>query len=98
MIVRFVEAAQKELEEATAYYDEKRAGLGDEFAAEVEAAVERIRNFPNAWTRLSPNVGRCRTNRFPYGLVFQARPNEILILAVMHLHRKPGYWKERLDR
>jgi plasmid stabilization system protein ParE len=45
---------------------------------------------------LSQNTRRCRTHRFPYGIIYQAKRDEILIVAVAHLHREPDNWLERL--
>jgi hypothetical protein len=47
---------------------------------------------------MSADSRRCRFNRFPYGLVYQVIDDEILILAVMHLHRYPTYWDHRQKR
>jgi hypothetical protein len=54
--------------------------------------------FPKAGSLLTNDVRRCRTNKFPYGIVYMLEDNEhtIIIVAVMHLHREPGYWKDRL--
>lgn len=98
MNVAFLEAAQEELNEAVLYYEDQQEGLGEEFAAEAQKALDKIRQFPGAWTQLLPGVRRCRTNRFPYGLVFRVEGEDIYIVAVMHLHRDPDYWKHRLDQ
>jgi plasmid stabilization system protein ParE len=94
--ISFFDDAKEELEEATRYYERQRPGLGDEFAEEVRKTLERIRNHPGAWTNLGEGVRRCRTDRFPYGLVYFVKDEDILIVAVMHLHRNPGYWRDRL--
>jgi plasmid stabilization system protein ParE len=96
MNARFLRAAQKELEDVIDYYNEQKEGLGNDLAWEAESALKRILLFPRAWSILSADVRRCRLNRFPYGLVYTVRENEILVVAVMHLRRKPGYWKDRL--
>jgi plasmid stabilization system protein ParE len=93
----FLEPAKAELEEVIAWYDQQRSGLGDEFAEEVQNTIQRILNHPRAWTSLSRNTRRCRTNRFPYGIVYAIKEDEILIVALMHLHRRPDYWKDRLS-
>ena len=69
-----------------------------EFAAEVKRTIERIVQFPEAWAPLSKRTRRCRTNRFPYGVVYQVREEFILIVAVMHLRRHPDSWQSRLSR
>jgi hypothetical protein len=92
----FLEVARDELEAVVARYEGNREGLGEEFAQEVESTIQRIINLPQAWTRLAPNIRRCRTNRFPYGLVYTVREEEIVIIAVMHLRQRPGYWQDRL--
>jgi plasmid stabilization system protein ParE len=92
----FLEPAQRELEEAIAHFEQQRVGLGAEFRDEVRDATQRIVDFPEAWPLLSATVRCCRTKRFLYGVVYTIREKEILIVAVMHLHRKPRYWKDRL--
>jgi plasmid stabilization system protein ParE len=92
---RFTSAALSELKEATLYY-EKENGLGTAFLDEIDATVERILRFPHAWQLMSVRTQRCRTHRFPFGLLYQIRPNEILITAVMDLRRDPQRWRELL--
>jgi plasmid stabilization system protein ParE len=94
--VRFLEPARDDLQEAVAYYEARRTGLGREFRQEVRAAVARIRRFPTGWQPLSEHTRRCLTRRFPYGLIYHVGEDEILIVAVAHLHREPGHWRERL--
>ena len=85
----FLEPAQIELEEGVRYFNEQQAGLGDEFAKEVSDTIARILRYPDAWTQLSKRTRRCRTGRFPYGVIYQIRGAKILIVAIMHLHRNP---------
>ncbi|MBW1868530.1 MAG: type II toxin-antitoxin system RelE/ParE family toxin [Deltaproteobacteria bacterium] len=96
MRIRFLEIAQIELDEAIEYYNYEVSGLGEEFLTEVLNALDRIGEFPEAWHPCSKRTRRCQTRRFPYGIIYQARKEEILIIAVANLHRKPDYWKERL--
>jgi plasmid stabilization system protein ParE len=96
MKVRFLDPAEDEFREAIAYYNDQSEGLGFEFAAEVARTIERILQFPEAWTPLSKRTRRCRTNRFPYGIIYQVREDLILIVSVMNLYRDPDSWKSRL--
>ena len=97
MRVDLLDPAKAELLEATDYYNLQSEGLGYEFAAEVGRTIGRIIQHPDAWTPLSPRTRRCRTNRFPYGLIYQVRTEIILIIAVQHLRRHPDSWKDRIQ-
>ncbi|MCX5644735.1 MAG: type II toxin-antitoxin system RelE/ParE family toxin [Phycisphaerae bacterium] len=96
MRVEFLDPATKELVEAIAYYNEQSEGLGYRFAAEVRRTLSRIVQYPHAWPPISKRTRRCRTIGFPYGIVYQASEDVILVAAVMHLHRHPNSWKLRL--
>ncbi len=98
MKITFLPPAERELDEAVDYYEAQKTGLGFEFFEEVLDTVERIKCYPEAWQLISRNARRCRTSRFPYGVIYQIRDggSEILIVAVCHLHRKPDYWRSRL--
>lgn len=93
---RFTSAALSELREATLYYEENESGLGLRFLDEIDAAVDRILRFPHAWHSVSARSRRCRTHRFPFGLLYQVRPDEILITAVMDLRRDPRRWSDMI--
>jgi plasmid stabilization system protein ParE len=93
---RFTSSAEAELQEAIAFYEAAENGLGSRFLDEVEVVVTRILAHPTAWTPMSPRTRRCRTHRFPYGLFYQVRPDEILIVSVMDLRRDPRRWEQYL--
>ena len=98
MNVEILSAAEDELREAVAYYNEQSEGLGFEFAAEVKRTLQRILQYPHAWASLSKRTRRCRTNRFPHGVIYQVREDTILIVAIMHLRMDPESWKSRLSK
>ena len=93
---RFTSSALTEVKEATLHYEGKENGLGEIFLDEVDATVARILTNPHAWHPLSPRTRRCRTHRFPFGLIYQIRPDEILIVSVMDLRRDPTSWQHLL--
>ena len=96
MRVRFIAHANIELDEALRYYDYQLIGLGFRFFQEVDAAIERIRFMPEAWTKIGKRTRRCMLKNFPYALFYIAEADEILITAVAHLHRNPEQYKDRI--
>jgi plasmid stabilization system protein ParE len=96
MIFTFHPLAKIELNDAAVYYDDQQKGLGLDFIEEIYATIKRILQFPKAWSKLSKNTFRCLVNRYPYGIIYQIKKNEIRIIAIMHLNRKPGYWQRRI--
>lgn len=97
MEIIFLPPAKDEFTEAIAYYNSQSEGLGYEFATEVKRTLERIVQYPDAWFKLSNRTHRCRTNRFPYGIIYQIR-EDVLLVAVMHLSREPKTWKLRIKK
>ena len=93
--VLFHPEAEVELQAAAGYYEQKAAGLGEAFLEEVEKAISRILNSPETWPVLSGPVRRCLLKRFPYGVLYRCESRRVFILAIMHLRRKPGYWRGR---
>ena len=103
MTVRFLDEAAAELASAVAGYEakvlrSKSQGLGVNFAVAVRDGLARIEAYPRAWQLIGQRVRRYRLIRFPYGLVYAEVGSDIVILALMHLHRKPDYWKDRLTQ
>jgi plasmid stabilization system protein ParE len=95
MSYRFHPEAELELTLSIDYYESIEPGLGYDFAIEVYDTIARIVEFPKAWTVLDGDVRRSLVKRFPYGVLYNEDAGDILILAVMNLHRAPDYWKHR---
>ncbi|WP_394829760.1 type II toxin-antitoxin system RelE/ParE family toxin [Pendulispora albinea] len=97
--VRFHLAARLEAEAAARWYEERQPGLGDDFFVTVEDTIHAIADARNPGTVSpdDPRARRVRLYRFPYFIVFMLRSaSEIVIVAVAHAKRRPGYWRERL--
>ena len=95
MSVSFHPGAEEDLLQAIAYYEQQEAGLGRDFAGEIAATILQIQNHPKAWPLLEGDIRRCLVNRFPFGVLYSIEPEEVFVLAVMHLRRMPDFWKER---
>jgi hypothetical protein len=78
------------------YYNYELSGLGKVFVAEALHALDRIMRHPEAWHLCSLRTRRCQLRRFPYGIIYQIRERDILVIAVANLHRRPSYWQDRV--
>jgi toxin ParE1/3/4 len=96
MRLEFHPEAVSELQFAARYYEGCRPGLGQRFVDAVEEAIRRISDAPFACRLLEHEVRRCLTRVFPYGVMYTVAADSILIVAVCHCAREPGYWKRRL--
>ena len=93
--VRFLRPAELELLDAVQYYESQAKGLGSEFLDQIDAAVLDIREAPERWPVIRLSIRRRLVHRFPYALLYRVEPDEIIIQATMHLHRRPDYWMGR---
>lgn len=94
--IKFLEMALLELDDAKEYYEYQQKDLGLRFLLNVKKSVKLIEDHPKAWHPVTLRARRCLVKDFPYGIVYQIRENEIFIIAVANLHRKPNYWTDRV--
>lgn len=95
MGVTFNEFAERELNDAAQYYELEQTGLGAAFITEVSRCAAAIVEHPDASPIVMGTIRRRLCQRFPYGLLYVVAGNELRILAVMNLKRRPGYWVGR---
>ena len=94
-IVRMVQPAEQEMLDAAAYYELQVSGLGRDLLAKIASAVADIAENPERWPVIRLNVRRRLVHRFPYGMLYRVDPDDVVVLAVAHLHRHPTYWVGR---
>jgi plasmid stabilization system protein ParE len=96
MRVVFHEEALAETLGSALYYEERLEGLGWDFLTSVEQATQRITEFPEAGPVMRGDVRKRLVAGFPFTVLYSIEPNEILVVAVMHQSRRPGYWIKRV--
>lgn len=96
MIARsFHPDAAREFEEAAQFYESRVASLGKSFLNEVERTIALIQLYPDAGAVLLHDLRRVRVDHFPYSIVYQKSVDVIVIIALAHHRRRPGYWRGR---
>jgi plasmid stabilization system protein ParE len=88
--------SQRDLDEATEWYELQKSGLGRRFAEDILVSINSILAFPNAWPKVARD-SRCRAaNSFPYLIVYRQIDDMIYITAIVHMKRHPSTWRSRL--
>jgi toxin ParE1/3/4 len=101
-VVELLREAAEEMTAASAFYEERREGLGDRFLDVVRATILRVGQAPLASALfrvpgLAAIVRRRPVPGFPFFIIYTTEP-AIVVVAVAHMRRKPSYWRARLVR
>ena len=94
--LEYLEEALQEAEAAARWYAERSVTAAAGFIDEIAAAESAIVRLPEAWPPFDHGARRYLLQRFPFSVVYRVEPPRILIVAVAHARRRPGYWKSRL--
>jgi len=93
---RFVASAREEFLAEVAYYEQVQTGQGARFATAVEEATARALAFPLSGSTATPTIRRVIIMNFPFSIVYRPTADGIVVFAVAHHARLPGYWRNRV--
>ena len=94
---RFHPAAERELDDAVAYLEAARLSAARKFQASIRSALERIRDMPLMYGKVEGTECReCLLLKYSYSIIYAVRKTELVVVAVAHAKRQPGYWVDRL--
>ena len=88
--------ADEEYAQAAEYYARISPELGKRFCDQMERLILDIRRQPQRFRLFDPPIRRHFSSVFPYAVLYVDQPDRVLILTIMHMKRRPGYWRERL--
>jgi toxin ParE1/3/4 len=97
---RLTGEATAELKEIAQWYEDQRAGLGEQFVSAVIEALSEIerhpQRFPRSALRTLREVRACRLHKFPHSLIYQIQDVSCNVVAIAHPSRRPAYWRSRI--
>ncbi len=93
--IRIQSEAQEEINQAFDWYFERSPAAADAFLTEIGASLSQIVSHPQHCPIYTKSTRRRVLSRFPYSVIFQEKDETILIVAVAHAKRRPGYWRGR---
>jgi plasmid stabilization system protein ParE len=92
--LRIEERAESEARSAFLWYLDRNLRAAEQFQAAVEECIDAIAEAPERFPEIEPGVRRRLVfHRFPYAVLYRLLGDEIHVVAVMHMHRRPGYWQ-----
>jgi toxin ParE1/3/4 len=103
MAVNILPAAEAEAGDAAVGLENARRGIGFDFSRAYDEALAEIAADPRRYPPAEDapegmDVRYYYLARFHYRIVYALLPGEILVVAVAHTSRRPGYWLTRLTR
>ena len=99
-MLRMAAIAEAEMLEASSWYSNQKSGLGSQFLDACHHAMDEIEAGPDSFARMETvksrrDIRRSLLDRFPYAIVFEILRDEIVVLAIAHVNRRPNYWIRR---
>jgi len=98
LLLIFKPVARFEFDEAVAWYEGERPGLGREFTLEVKRAIKRAQASPELFQRVRGQARKIRLRRFKrYAIYFAVKDDAFAVLSVFHASRNPANLEPRLE-
>ena len=93
--IRLLPEAKAEFDAAADWYEGKWRGLGLDFVRRVREVLIRIAANPRLHAKVYREVRKAIVTRFPYIILYQEEPDEVLVISIFHTSRDPSVWKSR---
>lgn len=87
--------AQRDIREAASWYERRETNLGVRFVREVRTSIRLIEENPLRFPEVEQDIRRALLKSFPYSIYFLKDTPDVVIVAVLHQHRRPGIWRAR---
>ena len=94
--IRIQSQAQREINEAFDWYFKRNPEAADAFLTEIGASLTQIASRPQLYPAYTKSSRKRVLANFPYSVIFQEKDDFILVVAVAHAKRRPGYWRGRI--
>ena len=96
--IYLTDESEAELDEAVRFYESRKVGLGLDFANLIEDAFLFIQSNPDRWPIYKDQVRIFLVRRFPFKIYYRIESIDLIVVfAIAHASRRPGYWKDQLS-
>jgi len=94
---RLLLAADEEMNDAAAFDEAAASGLGSDFLDDMQHAIDAVQEMPEIGPAVQDSFRHILLRRFPFSIIYALDSNSIVVVAVAHQRRRPGYWKGRMS-
>lgn len=88
--------ASQEFDLTVDYLSEIAKPFARRFIRRTSDVIEILRQFPESGSPLGQHTRRFPIRPFSYDLVYTPIEGDIMVIAIAHHKRRPGYWRSRL--
>ena len=89
--------AEREIQDAFDWYEDRSEGLGAEFLRAADACLAGVQRDPLAFPKVHKAVRRVLMRKFPYALFYLIEEESIVVVACFHAKRDPIDWLRRAE-
>lgn len=93
--IEYLGGARADFDESFDWYAKRSVGAAIGFASAADEAIDRIVADPGRFPFTFGGCRYCSVNRYPFRIVFRDEPNRLVVVAIAHAKRRPGYWHGR---
>lgn len=98
--ILFHPEAAREYRDSLNWYAERSRRSAERFEQAIDLVLNQILEKPSRYGQYDDNHREAILTRFPFSMIYRVMPNgDVLIIAIAHASREPGYWELRsLDK
>jgi len=95
-VLRFLPEVEADVQNGRLWYEEKSAGLGEEFLRVFYACSQELTRNPAVHQKVHREFRRCLLRRFPYAIYFRVEGDRVIVFGLFHCARDPRRLRREL--
>lgn len=97
LAIRFSTIAREEYDDAFEWYAKQSLNAADRFESSISRSLTRIVAAPNRLPSTFAGCRRCPVEQYPFDIIYHQLSDAIVVIAIAHRKRRPGYWRKRMS-
>ena len=93
--LRFHPEAEQEYLTSLRWYRDRSLTAAVNFEQVFGRAIAAIQNAPRRWPIYFDDFRKYTLHQFPFSILYQEFDSEVVVFAIAHGSRRPGYWRDR---